>query len=90
MVGAVGGWRVFRTMFEKMVIRFTDRHCSRCPVALLKMTAFGGPRTVRADEIRRAGEQSPSVSRPDSTFLFLVRTDRERESYPLSLKFRFR
>lgn len=68
-----------RTMFEKMVIRsFTDQHCSRCLVALLKMTAFGGPRTVRADEKRRAGEQPPAF-RLDSVFLFLVRTNRERE-----------
>lgn len=68
----VGGWRMSRrAMFEIMVIRsFTDRHCPRCSVALLKMTAFDGPRTVRADEKRRAGEQPPSTLRPDSTFFF--------------------
>lgn len=53
----VGGWRALRrAVFEKMVIRsLTDRHCPRCPAALFKMTAFGGPRTVRADEKRGCG-----------------------------------
>lgn len=56
-------------IFEKMVVRLDGPALFSLPSDSVKMTAFGGSRTVRAD-VKIVGERARSSFRPARTFQF--------------------